>query len=287
MTPAEIARRVALESLHVLGVVDLGDPESDDDEGTPTLRITPRGRAYLEGEDGKPDGSESRFLDHQLLRIGEKTRIGQVMALAPFVEIGSVTGQLDLSVTQQTLALALSAGYDTDVIKARLEAVAPLPDPIARLLVQASAVIGRAEFVSSQGFLWVDDPEIREMLRTRRSTADLFVESSPPAGLLIASGVDIDRLARRCRALGVEVLVEGEVFKTRSVAPGSRSGGGRSPSSGAMAAVGGTSRARPASARPANTRSSGSVAVGQSGPPSSSRPGRSTTPPTRRGGPTS
>jgi hypothetical protein len=285
MTPAEIARRVALDSLHVLGVVDLGDPESDDDDIMPTLRITPRGRAYLEGEDGKSDASESRFLDHQLLRIGEKTKIGQVMALAPFVEIGSVTGQLDLSVTQQTLALALSAGYDTDVIKARLEAVAPLPDPIARLLVQASAVIGRAEFVSSQGFLWVDDPEIREMLRTRRSTADLFVETSPPGGLLIASGVDIDRLARRCRALGVEVLVEGEVFKTRSVAPGSRSSG-RSPSSGGIAAVGSGSRGRPASVRPANSRSSSNVAVGQSGPPSSSRPGRSTAPPNRKGGPT-
>ncbi len=282
MPPAEIARRVALESLHVLGVVDLGDPDSDDFEVTPTLRITPRGRAYLENGDGNSDVSQSRFLDHQLLRIGEQTKIGHVMALAPFVEVGSVTGHLDLCVTQQTLALALSAGYDTEVMRSRLESVAPLPDPIARLLVQASAVIGRAEFVATQGFLWVEDPEIREMLRTRRSTADLFVDPSPPAGLLIAPGVDIDRLARRCRALGVEVLVEGEVFKTRSVLPGSR-GSGRSPSSGAMAAVT-NSRARPNSARPGGSRSSGNLAA-QSGPPSSSRPGRSTAPPSsRRGG---
>src|SRR5882724_2428168 len=48
MTPAEVARRIALETLHVLGVVDLGDPESDDVESIgPTLRITPRGRAFL------------------------------------------------------------------------------------------------------------------------------------------------------------------------------------------------------------------------------------------------
>jgi hypothetical protein len=167
MTPAEIARRVALESLHMLGVVDLGDPDSEEEEVTPTLRITPRGRAYLESVDAKTDTQPSRFLDHQSLRIGEQTKTGHVMALAPLVEIGSVTGHLDLAVTQPTLALALSAGYDTEVIKARLEAVAPLPDPIARLLVQASAVIGRAEFVTTQGFLWVEDPEIREMLRTR------------------------------------------------------------------------------------------------------------------------
>jgi hypothetical protein len=67
--------------------------------------------------------------------------------------------------------------------------------------------------------LWVDDPEIRELLRTRRQTADLFVDPSPPGGLLIASGVDLERLARRCRALGVEVLVEGEVYRSRSTAP--------------------------------------------------------------------
>ncbi|HET7539902.1 MAG TPA: hypothetical protein VFK05_08520, partial [Polyangiaceae bacterium] len=30
MTPAEVARRIALETLHVLGIVDLGDPETDD-----------------------------------------------------------------------------------------------------------------------------------------------------------------------------------------------------------------------------------------------------------------
>jgi hypothetical protein len=134
-----------------------------------------------------------------------------------------VTGHLDVSVTQQTLALALSAGFESDAIRARLEAVAQLPDPIERMLTQASAVIGRAEFVPTQGFLWVEDVEIRELLRTRRQTADMFVDPSPPSGLLITAGVDIDRLARRCRALGVEIVVEGEVYRTRSLTPPARS----------------------------------------------------------------
>ena len=63
------------------------------------------------------------------------------------------------------------------------------------------------------------------MLRTRRQTADLFVDPSPPAGLLVACGVDLERLARRCRSLGVEILVNGEVYKTRSMIPTSRSTG--------------------------------------------------------------
>jgi hypothetical protein len=234
MTPAEIASRVALESLHVLGVVDLGDPDpSDADDVGPTLRITPRGRAFLEGSAPGPAEQLSRFIDNQVLRIGAEQRVGHVVALAPFVEIGRVAGDFDVSITPQALSLSLSAGYESDVIKTRLEAIAPLPDPIARLLVQASAVVGRAEFVPTQGFLWVEDPELRELLRTRRQTADLFVDPSPPAGLLIAAGVDVDRLARRCRALGIEVLVDGQVHRTRSMAPP-----GRSSSSSTLTAAG-------------------------------------------------
>ena len=219
MTVAEIAHRIAFESLHVLGVVDLGDIDDDDGIG-PTLRITPRGRLYLGASDSPPPAlAPSRFLDTHALRVGPAARIAEVMALAPFTEIGAVTSHFDLLVSQQSVARALGAGIEAENMRQRLEALAPLPDPVGRLLAQASTVLGRAEFVSSQGFLWVDDPEVRELLRTRRQSADLFVDPSPPGGLLIASGIDLDRLARRCRALGVEVLVEGDVYRTRSTAP--------------------------------------------------------------------
>ncbi len=243
MTPAEVARRIALETLHVLGIVDLGDPEADDAESIgPTLRITPRGRAFL-ATDGAPESrvptaQPSRFLDTQALRVGPTASVGSVIALAPFVEIGGVTGAaLDILITPQALSHALSAGFDGEVMRNRLEALAPLPDPIARTLTQASTVIGRAEFVMTQGFLWVEDPEVRELLRTRRQSADLFIDPSPPAGLLLAVGADLERVARRCRALGVEVLVDGEVYRTRSIPPGRGSGARRMDSSGSMAAV--------------------------------------------------
>jgi hypothetical protein len=255
-TPAEIARRVALESLHILGVVDLGDPDSDDPESIgPTLRITPRGRLFLsDGEAKSSSAAEaSRFVDNQVLRIGTAGRVGAVIALAPFVEIGSVAGSLDVVITPQALAHALSAGFEADVIRARLENLAPLPDPIARTLAQASAVIGRAEFVATQGFLWVEDPEIRELLRTRRQTADLFIDPSPPAGLLLAPGIDLERLARRSRTLGVEILVGGEVYRTRSIPPGRGSGARRLESNGTMRAVR-SSTPPPSSRSPSSVR---------------------------------
>ncbi len=219
-TPADIARRIACETLHALGVVDLGDPSDDSD--LPTLRITPRGRAYITGTalpNAEAQREVGRFIDGQTLRIGPADKIGHVVALYPFIEIGSVAGTLDASVSQHSLSLALAAGFEADDIKGRLLAVAQLPDPIERILTQASAVLGRAEYVPTQGFLWVEDTEIREMLRTRRQTADLFVDPSPPSGLLLTPGTDVERVARRCRALGIEVVVDGEVYRTRSLTP--------------------------------------------------------------------
>jgi hypothetical protein len=254
----ELASRIAFESLHLLGVVDLGD--ADDEAGFgPTLRITPRGRAYLQDAPESRPGESSRFLDHQALRVGGSTQVGSVIALAPFVEIGGVSSGLDVLVTPQAMSHALSAGFEADVLQARLEVVAQLPDPIARALAQASAVLGRAEFVATAGFLWVEDPEVRELLRSRRQTVDLFVDPSPPSGLLVQAGVDLERLARRCRSLGVELLVGGEVYRTRSIPPGKGSGARRLESNStlpAVRAVRAPSSTRTPSARPPARQSS-------------------------------
>ncbi len=237
-TPVEIARRIGLESLHLLGVVDLGDVEDESDAFGPTLRITPRGRAYLSDAPESRTAKQleqSHFIDNQALRIGPEATVGSIIGLAPFVEVGSVMSDLDLLITPQTISQALSAGFEADVLKARLETLATLPDPIARTLMQVSAVIGRGEFVATMGFLWVEDPEVRELLRSRRQTMDLFIDPSPPSGLLVAPGVDLERLARRCRSLGVEVVVDGEVYRTRTVSPGKGSGARRLESSGNIA----------------------------------------------------
>ena len=211
-----VAERIAFESLYVLGCVDIGDPDQlDHAGGSPMLRITSRGRAYLSG--AAPDAqAPSAFVGGHALRLGEEVRVAQALSVAAVAEIGRVDGQFELVITPTSVSAAVAAGIDGTSIRMRLEAVAPLPEPIARLLVQASAVLGRAEYVATQGFLWVDDPELRELLRTRRQTADLFVEPSPPGGLLLAAGVELDRVVLRCRSLGVEVLSGGEACHTRS-----------------------------------------------------------------------
>jgi len=176
-------------------------------------------------------------------------------------------------VTQAALSRALSAGFDADVLQSRLEVLAQLPDPIARSFAQASAVVGRAEFVATAGFIWVEDPEVRELLRTRRQTADLFVDPSPPSGLLVQAGIDLERIARRCRSLGVELVVNGQPYRTRSVPPGKTgSGARRLESSGTLPSL--RAARVPSSARQAAVRTTSSARHPATRVPASGETGR-------------
>jgi hypothetical protein len=234
--PVELARRIVQESLPALGLLDVGEDDTSGPDSSPTakgapepsvtLRLTPRGRLLLRGTDAAgaaaPPPPASKFLDSHVLRVGASAPVHAVIALGPFIEVGRVAEALDLLVAPQTLARALSAGFDAEVLRQRIEAVAPLPETLSRTLAQASVVLGRATFAASGGFLWVEDATLRELLRTRRPTAELFVDPSPPAGLIVQPGVDLDRLARRCRTVGIEVTLDGQVVRARPV-PATRS----------------------------------------------------------------
>jgi hypothetical protein len=224
--PMEVARRIVHDSLPGLGILDLGEDEdlprdpAVDDGGAPVaLRVTARGRALLAEKLPSGDGAPSQFLDTHVLRLGPLARVGAILAVAPFVEVGRAAEVLDVIVAPQTLARALSAGLEADVLRARIEALAPLPESLSRTLAQASVVVGRTTWTAATGFLWVEDGNVREMLRTRRPTQELFVDPSPPGGLIVAPGVDLDRLARRCRTIGVEILADGQVVRARTVPP--------------------------------------------------------------------
>jgi hypothetical protein len=230
--PMEVARRVVLESLPALGILDLG--EDDGEPGKPpviALRLTPRGRALVADKTPTHDSTASKFLDTHVLRLGATAKVSSILSVFGFVDVGRAAETLDLIVAPQTLARALSAGYEADALRHRIETIAPLPETLSRTLAQASVVVGRGSFVPATGFLWVDDPNVRELLRTRRTTAELFVDPSPPGGLLISAQADLERLTRRCRTVGVEILLEGQVVRARTLPPPPVASGPRRASS--------------------------------------------------------
>lgn len=214
---AEIVRRIALESLPALGILDLGG-EGELDGGV-ALRLTARGRTLLLGTDPPVDSSSSCFIDTYSLQVHSSTRVAHALALAPFAEISRIGDKVDLVIASSSVARALSAGIESETVRARIEAVAVIPDNISQMLDQASVVLGKATYVAVSGFLWIEDQEVRELLRTRRPVADMFIDPSPPAGLLIGPDVDLERLVRRCRTLGVEIEADGALIRARSMSP--------------------------------------------------------------------
>ncbi len=242
VAPDEVARRIALQTLPSLGVVDVGLAEDDEGGVGTTLRLTQRGRALLAGQATAAAPTASRFVDARLLSVGGSARVASVLALAPLCEVGQAGEELDIVITAPAIARALSAGIEPDVVKARIEAVAPLPEAISSTLAQASVLVGKATLAPASAFLWVDDGNVRELLRTRRTTADLFVDPSPTGGLLVALGVDADKVVRRCRGVGVEVSLESGQLQARAVSGSMPRAGGSVPPAAASSRRSGLAR---------------------------------------------
>lgn len=221
-TPTDVAQSIVLESLPALGVIDLGEADFEDDspqDESPLVRITPRGRAILQGKVPAVEPTPTAFFDETLLRIGNDACVGSILALFPFVEVGKVADVLELDISHAAISRAVASGVEGDLIRASLCSLVEPSAAVSKALDQLSVVLGRVTYVPAAGFLWCDDADVREMLRSRRQTADLFVDPSPPGGLLLVANAQIEAVARRCRALGVEVVVEGQVMRARSTVP--------------------------------------------------------------------
>ncbi|HTM46322.1 MAG TPA: hypothetical protein VL137_15285, partial [Polyangiaceae bacterium] len=154
---AEIARRMVLESLHTLGVVDLGDgdDEMQDDLGV-TLRITPWGRALLSKTlasastaDNARDAATqavpaprgvsrvSEMIDEHTLRVGDDALLAHVLALAPFAQQQAVFPALELRITSATVGDAVAQGLSAQEMSDRLARVAPLTASVRAMFERA------------------------------------------------------------------------------------------------------------------------------------------------------
>jgi hypothetical protein len=145
---------------------------------------------------------------------------------------------LEVLVSPAAISRAIARGSTPDELRERLMAVAELTPELKELLDHASVVVGKGALVAVGAFLWVDNPDVREMLRQARTTVEFFVDPSPPGGLLVAAGVDLERLVRRCRGLGVEIDVAQDLTlrasrgSNRAFTPPPTAVAGRDPTEG-------------------------------------------------------
>jgi hypothetical protein len=214
-----IAERILLKSLPTLGIVDVGGADvraaGNGELTSLALRFTSRGRRLVAGQAPSPGDDPSEFVEARDLRIGTSAKVADVVGLGRFVELGSIEDGLHVSLSSAAISKGLSAGIQAAEMQQRIAAVADLPDDLETALEQAGTVLGRATFTLVGGFLWVEDEEIRQMLATTPGTRELFVDPSPPSGLLVSATVDTERLVRRCRAIGVDIDVEESAARVR------------------------------------------------------------------------
>lgn len=217
-----VVHRMLVESLHHIGCVDLASADEDASARPPgesattqssLVRVTALGRRALHGIE--PPGTHRRvrassFGSGNVLEVGFDARVAVVLFLSRFFDVGSVSGKVQLELTTAGVARAVSEGVDSDSLRDRLASVAVLPNAVQRMLAAASEVVGEASFVPIEGFLWVADPGVRKLLMTRRQTKSLFLDPSPPGGLLVLPGVSLQMLSRRARTLGVRIVGDAE-----------------------------------------------------------------------------
>ena len=234
----QVTARMLLVSLPILGVVDVGGEEADGDTASVALRLTTRGRQWLAAEPAEPeptepkadgaDGAGSEMGEGRRIVIDGNVRVARVVAVAPFVDIHNHAATLELDVSVSAMSRGLSRGIDAAMMTKRLgRLVDELGHELASALEQAGTILGSGSFVATGGFLWVEDNELRDMLARTAPAADLFVDPSPPGGLLVVAGVDEERLVRNCRAIGVEVTLQPQPRARRASSRVKKRGGGR------------------------------------------------------------
>jgi hypothetical protein len=231
-----LIRRILLESLPALGAVDLGAIDATTKDGDDAaLRLSAFGRSALTttGTPSPRSLEPTSIDDERRIAIGGGARLAEVLELAAFVELRSIDPGLEFELSPASVSRGLAMGIEAAEMRRRLEALAPVSEAVRRMLEEAGTVVGQGTFTPAAGFVWIEDVDVRELLRTRAGVAELFLEPSPPGGLLVVPGVDGERLARRCRALGVELTLEEPVVRARrsTVPPPRGSEPGRRPSS--------------------------------------------------------
>ncbi len=207
LSPLEAVERILLDSLVALGVVDVSGEPGGEGVDRPCIRANSRALAWLDG--GQASSlTRTAYVAAQTIRVGADASAGSVLSVADLVEVGQSGRVLELVVSRPKVERVILDGATPESIARRLQSLTPLSAEVERLIHAIVQVRASVDYVAASGFIWVDDPELLKELRERRALARLFVDPSPPGGLLVASGVSLERLTLRLRRFGIELRTQ-------------------------------------------------------------------------------
>ena len=230
--PIEVARRIVHESLPALGMLDLGEEDTDDERDVDEPEaVETRTRCFASRRAARaPRGPHA--VDRRRGEVPRHARASHRRAHAHrerarhrAVRRGRALRGDARSPRRAADARARSLRGARGGRPAHAHRGGRAAARVARAtLAQASVVLGREHVrrrrAVSCGSTTRTFASCSARVARRASSSSIrrrrAVCSSRP-------GVDLDRLSRRCRALGIEVLYEGQVVRARSIPPGGSS----------------------------------------------------------------
>lgn len=210
----------AVESLFALGALDLAESDQSPTASAELVRLSARARRWLTPDPVNTELAGVRPAGAFGYALGPAARVAPILAASEIVEVAAFGEEPRLEISIPAIEELAASGTEKEAILARVAAIGTVSSELEMLLDDLTRPRQRLDFVEASGFLWVDEPELREQLRGRASTAALFIEPSPTGGLLLKPGVNLERLVRACRAIGIAVQREGErVTLARAASP--------------------------------------------------------------------
>jgi hypothetical protein len=210
----------AVESLFALGALDLAESDQSPTASAELVRLSARARRWLTPDPVNTELAGVRPAGSFGYALGPAARVAPILAASEIVEVAAFGEEPRLEISIPAIEELAASGTEKEAILARVAAIGTVSSELEMLLDDLTRPRQRLDFVEASGFLWVDEPELREQLRGRASTAALFIEPSPSGGLLLKPGVNLERLVRACRAIGIAVQREGErVTLARAASP--------------------------------------------------------------------
>lgn len=142
--------------------------------------------------------------------------LGSLLSLCGFCEVRSVDVMTLLAVTRESLQRALDVGVRGEHVRSLLGKLSRsgVPPTVNQLISDCLEKHGEAIVGSAGGYILSDDPAVIEQIRQQAKLEDFIKETIGDKGLILAPGVNFEKLARDLRALGLMPRVESGTVET-------------------------------------------------------------------------
>lgn len=193
----------AIQDLFALGVLDRAD-RAEALGTSSAVHVAVRTRSlWSQAAPASEAAVAVQALGPLRFEVGPATQIAATLAASALLEPAGFEQRLTFEVSAQSVEQFALAGGTAAQMRALLEPLGTWTDASQALVEEATRSRVRLDLAPAAGFVWIEDEALRERLRTQTGLAALFIEPSPPGGLLVRTGVSLERLLKACRARGI------------------------------------------------------------------------------------